>query len=90
MPPGLGDSRFCSDASTVVGMADGEASNVRAVAGSDLAEAYDEALLVMARRESGDPSMTLGDAQRWYHGQRAARGEGPSRLGTISAPTSAE
>ena len=32
---------------------------------------------------------TLDDAARWYHGQRAARGEGPSRLGTITAPTTA-
>ena len=75
--------------STLVGMADGEVSNVRAVAGSDLVEAYEEALLVMARRETGDASMTLNDAERWYHGQRAARGEGPSRLGTITAPTAA-
>ena len=73
--------------STVMGMADSEASNVRAMAGSDLVAAYDDALLVMARRETGDSSMTLDDAARWYHGQRAARGEGPSRLGTITAPT---
>ena len=72
---------------TVVAMADAEVSNVRAMAGSELVEAYDEALLVMARRETGDSSMTLDDAEHWYHGQRVARGEGPSRLGTITAPT---
>ncbi len=75
--------------STMVGVADPEVSNVRAVAGSDLVEAYDEALLVMVRRESGDSSMKPDDAERWYHGQRAARGEGPSRLGAITAPTAA-
>lgn len=75
--------------SAMAGMADAELSNVRAVAGSDLVEAYDEALLVMARPETGDSSMTLDEAERWYHGQRAARGEGPSRLGTIAAPTAA-
>jgi len=75
--------------STMVGMADAEVSNVRAVAGSDLVEAYDEALLVMARRETVDASMLLDEAERWSHGQRAARGEGPSRLGTITAPIAA-
>ncbi len=75
--------------STMAGMADAEVNNVRAMAGSDLVEAYDEALLVMARRESGNSSMTLDEAERWYHSQRAARGEGPSRLGTITAPTAA-
>ena len=75
--------------SRIGGMAEAEVNNVRAMAGSDLVEAYDEALLVMARRETGDSSMTLDDAERWYHGQRAARGEGPSRLGTITAPTAA-
>ena len=75
--------------STVVGMADAEVSNARAVAGSDLVEAYEEALLVVARRESGDSSMTLEEAERWYHGQRVARGLGPSRLGTVTAPTTA-
>lgn len=75
--------------STLAGMADSEASNVRAMAGSDLVAAYAAALLVMARRETGDPSMTLDDAARWYRAQRAARGDGPSRLGTITAPTNA-
>lgn len=83
------DSLLSYSRSTVVGMTDGEVGNVRAVAGSDLVEAYEEALLVMARRESGDSSMTLDEAERWYHGQRAARGEGASRLGTITAPTAA-
>ena len=71
----------------ICGMADAEVNNMRAIAGSELVEAYDEALLVMARRESGDPAITLDEAERWYHSQRAARGEGPSRLGTITAPT---
>ena len=73
----------------MVGVGKAEVSNVRAVAGSDLVEAYDEALLAMARRESGDSSMTLDEAARWYHGQRSAWGEGPSGLGTITARTAA-
>ena len=73
----------------MVGVGKAEVSNVRAVAGSDLVEAYDEALLAMARRETVDASMLLDEAERWSHGQRAARGEGPSRLCTITAPIAA-
>ena len=40
--------------STMVGMGEAEVSNIRAVAGSDLVEATDETLLVMARRETVD------------------------------------
>jgi hypothetical protein len=68
-------------------MADAEVRNVRAVAGPNLIQAYGEALVGMARRETGDPSMTMNGAERWYNEQRAAAGVGPSRLASLTAPS---
>ena len=70
-------------------MDDSDVRNVRAIAGPELVEAYGEALLGMARREAGNPSMTLEEAEQWYKAQRVASGAGPSRLSSATAPTTA-
>lgn len=38
-----------------------------------------EALLVKARRDSGNPELTLIEAEQWWNQRRAAMGLGPSR-----------
>ena len=73
--------------SRVVCMAEeADVRSVRALAGPGLVEAYEEALLGMARREAGNPLMTLEEAEEWYQARRIASGHGPSRMSSTSAP----
>lgn len=68
-------------------MAEANERNVRAIADLEVVEAHDEALLAMARRVTGNSSMTLAEAEAWHDAERVARGHGPSPFSSVTAPT---
>jgi hypothetical protein len=68
-------------------MAGTDVRNVRAIADPEVIEAYEAALLGMARRVTGNPSLTLAEAEAWHDAERIARGSGPSPFSSVTAPT---
>ena len=68
-------------------MAEAEKRNVRVIADPEVVEAYEEALLSMARRVTGKASLTIEEAEAWHDAERAQRGSGPSPFSSIAAPT---